>query len=159
MPDENIVLADQLLSRLRERGLTVAVAESLTGGMLMSQLVSVPGASICVRGGVVAYATALKHELLGADADLLARVGAVDPEVAQAMASGVRRVCATDVGIATTGVAGPDSQDGHPVGTVCVAVIAPEVERVTVLSLPGDRAQIRDGASRAALQLALSSLS
>ena len=120
--------ASALLARLRERGWTLAVAESLTGGMLASTIVDVPGASLSFRGGVVAYATDVKRSVLGVDPDLLATRGAVDPEVAHAMAQGVRRMLRTDVGIATTGVAGPDAQDGQPVGTVWISVVTPESE-------------------------------
>ena len=106
--------AEELVSRLIAHGWTVAVAESLTGGLVVSSLVSVPGASATVRGGVVAYATALKHSLLGVDAALLAAEGAVHPDVARQMAEGVRETAAidgraADVGIATTGVAGSDT--------------------------------------------------
>ena len=114
-----------LVFALGEHGQTVAVAESLTGGMLCSALVEVPGASAVVRGGVVAYATELKHRLLGVDAGLLAAHGPVDPEVAAQMAHGVRELLGADWGLATTGVAGPGPQDGIAAGTVYVAVAGP----------------------------------
>jgi len=152
--------AEELVSRLIAHGWTVAVAESLTGGLVVSSLVSVPGASATVRGGVVAYATTLKHSLLGVDAALLAAQGAVHPDVARQMAEGVRRTAAidgqaADVGIATTGVAGPTPQDGRPVGTVHIAVSTPAGTRVETLALDGTRARIRAEASAAALALAL----
>jgi nicotinamide-nucleotide amidase len=152
--------ADELIRRLIARGWTVAVAESLTGGLVVSALVSVAGASATVRGGVVAYATALKHSLLGVDAALLAAEGAVHPEVARQMADGVRSAAAVgglaaDVGIATTGVAGPTAQDGRPVGTVHIAVVTPDETRVVTLALEGDRSRIRSEATTAALALAL----
>jgi len=152
--------AEELVSRLIAHGWTVAVAESLTGGLVVSSLVSVPGASATVRGGVVAYATALKHSLLGVDAALLTAQGAVHPDVARQMAEGVRRTAAidgqaADVGIATTGVAGPTPQDGRPVGTVHIAVSTPAGTRVETLALGGTRARIRAEASAAALALAL----
>lgn len=155
--------AAALLARLRERGWRVGVAESLTGGAVLSSLVSVPGASSVLRGGIVAYATDLKTSLLGVDADLLAREGPVHPEVALQMAHGIRRVTAerdmpTDVGIATTGVAGPESQGGAPVGRVFVAVVTPEGERVDRLDLVGDRAAVRAGAHEAVLALLAVSL-
>ena len=117
--------AARLLAALHERGLTVGTAESLTGGLVVAALTDVPGASASVVGSVVSYATRVKRDVLGVDADLLAARGAVDPEVAAAMASGVCRVLGCDVGLATTGVAGPDPQDGQPVGTVYVAVRVP----------------------------------
>ena len=155
-----VAAAELLVARLTDRGWTVAVAESLTGGLVVSALVSVPGASAVVRGGIVAYATPLKHSLLGVDAALLAAEGAVHPDVARQMAEGVRDAAAVDgspadVGIATTGVAGPDPQDGRPVGTVYVAVTTPHGTRVRALTLDGTRAQIRGEATAAALALAL----
>ena len=106
---------------LTQRGETVAVAESLTGGLLVAALVAVPGASKVLRGGVVAYMTDLKATLLDVDPDLLARAGAVDRDVALQMARGASLRLGADYGVATTGVAGPDPQDGHPVGEVWVA--------------------------------------
>lgn len=157
--DSADALAAQLVDRLVERGWTVAAAESLTGGLVSATLISVPGASACVRGGVVAYATPLKHSLLGVDAALLSAEGAVHPQVARQMADGVRVAAAVDgspaeVGIATTGVAGPSAQDGRPVGTVHVAVSTPAGTRVRSLALSGTRAQIRAEATRAALAAA-----
>ena len=141
-------LAEQILARLAAGGRTVAVAESLTGGLLVAELVSVPGASAVVSGGVVAYNTALKHSLLGVDAGLLATRGAVDPEVAAAMADGVRIACAIDgipasIGLSTTGVAGPDPQDGKPVGTVFVGISTDAGTRVFDLTLGGSRNALR----------------
>jgi nicotinamide-nucleotide amidase len=143
-----VTTPDEVVRELGRRGLTVAVAESLTGGLLVAELVSVPGASAVVAGGVVAYQTPLKHQLLDVPADLLASRGAVDPDVAVAMAVGVRTALAVegrvaDVGLATTGVAGPDPQDGHEPGTVYVALSAGGATRVTRLALEGDRAAIR----------------
>jgi nicotinamide-nucleotide amidase len=117
--------AAQVVRLLTQQGRTLAVAESLTGGLLIGALVGVPGASKVVRGGVVAYATDLKASLLGVDPELLARVGAVDGGVAEAMAVGVRTRLGADYGVSTTGVAGPDSQDGHPVGTVFLGFAEP----------------------------------
>jgi nicotinamide-nucleotide amidase len=152
------LLADlpALIARLAALGQTVAVAESLTGGLVTARLIDVPGASAVVRGGVVAYATELKASLLGVDADLLARVGAVDAEVAQQMARGVRDRLGATWGLATTGVAGPDPQDGHPPGLVYVSVAGPHgVGTVAELTLVEDvgRAQIRTAAVEAALSL------
>jgi nicotinamide-nucleotide amidase len=133
---------------LTERGLTIAVAESLTGGLLVSELIRTPGASAVVVGGVVAYSTALKHSVLGVDAALLASNGAVDPEVARQMASGVRAVLAVDgrpadIGVATTGVAGPDPQDGKPVGTVFLGIAFGDEVRSVELGLSGSRDEVR----------------
>lgn len=150
--------AQDLLDLLAARGQTLAVAESLTGGLVTATLVDVPGASRVLRGGVVAYATDLKHALLGVDAGLLARRGAVDAQVAAAMAAGVRDRLGADVGLATTGVAGPDPQDGHPAGTVHVAVHADGTARTRELALPGGRDAVRHGTVDAVLTLALEAL-
>ena len=148
-------VAASLVRVLRARGQTLAVAESLTGGALASAIVDVPGASVVLRGGVVAYATDLKHALLGVDADLLAREGAVHPEVARQMAAGVRDRLGATWGAATTGVAGPDAQDGRPPGLVFVAVSGPATEVVEPLQLAGGRSRIRSAAVGKVLQLLL----
>lgn len=150
-----VAQAAALLDALGGRGWTLAVAESLTGGLVCATLVEVPGASAVLRGGVVAYATDLKGTLLDVDTALLAERGAVDPDVAAAMATGVRaRLCA-DVGLATTGVAGPTPQDGHPPGTVHVAVASPAGVAVRSVHLDGDRPAVRGAAVRTVLGLAL----
>lgn len=140
--------ATRLVAELTRLGMTIAVAESLTGGLLVAELVSVPGASAVVRGGVVAYATELKSTLLGVDAELLATRGPIDPEVAQQMAEGVRRRLGhegapADIGLATTGVAGPEPQDGHPVGEVWLGLSIEGRVEARGLALGGDRASIR----------------
>jgi nicotinamide-nucleotide amidase len=142
-----------LVERLLASGSTLAVAESLTGGLLAAAFVAVPGVSRVFRGGVVAYATDLKHDLLGVDADLLAERGAVDPDVAMAMARGVRERLGATYGLATTGVAGPDPQDGVEPGRVHLAVAGPHEEAGESLHLPGARAAVRDAAVAAALAL------
>lgn len=155
-------LPGDVVAALRRRGHTVAVAESLTGGALCSRLVEVPGVSAVLRGGVVAYATDLKASLLGVDGDLLAQHGAVHPQVAEAMARGVAGRLGADWGVATTGVAGPQPQDGQPPGTVHVAVHGPggpQDGRVLTLALDGDRAAVRAAAVAAALDLLLVLLS
>ena len=149
-------LARQSVALLIERNLTIAVAESLTGGMLVSAFIDVAGASAVVNGGIVAYNTELKHSLLGVDAELLADKGAVDPEVARQMASNVRERLAVggkpaDVGLAATGVAGPDEQDGHPVGTVFLGIASGAEVYAVRLSLAGSRADIRFATVREAL--------
>lgn len=153
--------AVRLVAGLTATGRTVAVAESLTGGAVTSALVDVPGASRCLRGGVVAYATDLKAALLGVPRELLARHGAVHPDVALAMARGVRERLGADYGIATTGVAGPDPQDGRPPGTYFVAVQGPDGGEV-VASTPDpaeepgsapSRETVRAAACAAALAL------
>jgi nicotinamide-nucleotide amidase len=153
-------LAQRLLAAALRARLTVAVAESLTGGRVAAAVTSVPGASGVLRGSVTAYATDLKARLLGVDAALLDRVGAVDGEVARQMALGVRKVCGADVGIATTGVAGPSAQDGKAVGTVFVAVVGPDPDRVLIAParFDGDRGQVQDAATGLALASAVEHL-
>jgi competence/damage-inducible protein CinA-like protein len=147
---------------LARAGATLATAESLTGGLLGAALTTVSGSSTTYRGGVVAYATDAKHSLLGVPAGLLAERGAVDAEVALAMAAGCRDVFGAAYGIATTGVAGPSEQDGKPVGTVFVAIVGPDDAGdgrvgggavVRELRLRGDRQRIRQAAVTAALDM------
>ncbi|WP_264031488.1 CinA family protein [Cellulosimicrobium sp. SH8] len=143
-----------LLAALEARGWTLATAESLTGGLLSATIVDVPGASRVLRGAVVAYATDVKRSVLGVDGDLLAAHGAVHPDVARQMAERVREVLGADVGVATTGVAGPDPQDGQPPGTVFVAASGPRGTQVRRLHLGGERATVRAGTVAAAVDLA-----
>jgi nicotinamide-nucleotide amidase len=145
-------LAAEILGLLAAAGHTLAVAESLTGGLVAAALTDVPGSSVAFRGGIVAYATELKAELLGVDAALLAAHGPVYPAVAAAMAQGVRGRLGATVGAATTGVAGPGPQDGHPAGTVHIAVSVSmtgtasrdgDETLVRSLALAGDRDEVR----------------
>ena len=157
-----------LLAGFARRGLTIATAESLTGGLLTAVLTEVPGSSAVVRGGLVVYATDLKHQLAGVDADLLAERGPVDPRVAAELAAGARRVCGSDVGVGLTGVAGPDPQNGIGVGTWFCAVAGPGEHRDLRSGSPPDltgpesgtdpfgtstRALVRSAAVRAALAM------
>lgn len=146
--------AAEVLAELGRRGQTLATAESLTGGLIGSVLTRVPGASASYVGGVISYATRLKATLAGVDEAVLAELGPVAAETALEMAVGVARRCDADWGLAVTGVAGPDPQDGHRVGQVYVAVaqVAGEA-RVSELQLAGDRAAIRDQTATAALAL------
>lgn len=148
---------EQVLRALAVRAQTLAVAESLTGGLLAASLVEVPGASRVFRGGLVVYATDLKASLAGVPADLLAERGPVDPDVAVALADGARERCAATWGLGTTGVAGPEAQDGVPIGTVYVGCAGPDpaTRHVRRLELTGDRATIRRAAVDAAVDLLL----
>jgi nicotinamide-nucleotide amidase len=138
-----VVLASDVVRLVAARGETFATAESLTGGLVAATVVEVPGASAVFRGGLVVYATDLKHALAGVPEDLLVERGPVDPDVALALAAGARRRCGADWGLATTGVAGPDPQNGIPPGTVYVAVDGPSGGEVLRLALTGDRATVR----------------
>ncbi|UNK69519.1 nicotinamide-nucleotide amidohydrolase family protein [Microbacterium sp. H1-D42] len=152
--------ASDLVAALTARGWTLGVAESLTGGGVAAEIVTVPGASAAFLGAVVAYATPLKHSLLGVDAALLETHGPVHPDVAAQMADGVRSAVeveglAADVGISTTGIAGPDSPDGQPVGTVHIGVITPTARLVHSFTFAGSRAEVRRQARDAVIRAAL----
>jgi nicotinamide-nucleotide amidase len=151
-------LARQIVELLTARGQTVAVAESLTGGLVAAALTSVPGASLVVRGGIVAYATDLKAALLGVPSALLSRHGPVDPAVAAAMAAGVRARLGATYGLSTTGVAGPGPADGKPEGTVFIAVQGPSGPVGSGFELAGDRQQVRTETVRLVLSLLVSAL-
>ena len=146
-------LAAQIVGLLTRRRQTVAVAESLTGGLLGAAITTVPGASSVFRGGVIAYATDVKAALLGVSAALLAERGAVDPDVAGAMAAGVRERLGAAIGAATTGVAGPDAADGKPPGTVHIAVSTAGGTVVQTLALSGGRDEIRRDTVERSLRL------
>jgi nicotinamide-nucleotide amidase len=159
---ETLDLAADLIRCCGDRGLTLGVAESLTGGLLADALVSVPGASAVVRGGIVAYAPEVKVSLLGVPDEVLEQHGTVSGACAEAMARGAREALACDLAIATTGVAGPDPSEGHPPGIVHLAVRGREGDRNgeeergdAALTLYGSRAEIRQLAVREALALAL----
>jgi nicotinamide-nucleotide amidase len=146
-------LAAQVVSILGARGQTAATAESLTGGLVAAALTSVPGSSAVFVGGVIAYATPLKTALLGVPAALLAEHGPVHPDVAAAMARGVRDRLGASYGLATTGVAGPGPADGSPAGTVFVAVAGAAQSAVRRLALPGGRAEVREASVREVLAM------
>jgi nicotinamide-nucleotide amidase len=145
--------AAQVHRLLLDRGQTVAVAESLTGGLLGAALTSTPGSSGTFRGGLIVYATDLKQSLAGVPGPLLDAEGAVSAHVAAALAASARDKLGATYGVGVTGVAGPDAQDGKPVGTVFVSVAGPGGGEVRALELDGDRAAIRAAAVVAALDL------
>ena len=142
---------DELLEALLRRGATLATAESLTGGRLAARVTGVAGASRVYLGGVVAYATEAKQQLLGVPADLVARHGVVSAECAGAMAEGARTALGATYALSTTGVAGPEEQEDKPVGTVFVGVAGPDGTTVTALQLVGDRSSVQDRTCREAL--------
>ncbi|MCC9175925.1 CinA family protein [Arthrobacter sp. zg-Y179] len=152
------VLAGEVLAAARKAGQTVATAESLTAGMLCAELGSVPGASAVLQGGVVAYQNGIKLSVLGVPAELLAEAGSVDGRVAEHMAAGARRVLGADVGVSTTGVAGPETHDGKPVGTVFVGIATSEGTSFREFLFPGDRTAIRTAACSEALSMLASVL-
>lgn len=145
--------AAEVHARLLARRETVAVAESLTGGLISAALSATAGASETFRGGVVVYATDLKASLAGVPTPLLDAEGPVSAEVAAALAGGVRLRLGADLGLAVTGVAGPDPVGDQPVGSVFLAVARPDGARVTHELFTGDRHRIREQTVRAALAL------
>jgi nicotinamide-nucleotide amidase len=144
-------VAAQVLEALAGRGETLATAESLTGGLLAARLTDVPGASRSFVGGVVSYATRVKVAVLEVPEAVVERHGVVSRECAVAMAQGVRTRLGATWGLATTGVAGPDEQDGHPVGTVWIAVSGASGADARLLALAGDRPAIRQATCDAVL--------
>lgn len=141
------------LEQLKSAGAFVATAESLTGGRLATRFTDSPGASSYFRGGVVTYASDLKVELLGVPAAVVEQHGVVSAECAREMAARVRKLAGATYGLATTGVAGPDEQEGKPVGTVFVAVAGPQEVVVRRLALEGSRSDIQDQTCEAVLEL------
>ncbi|QNN63786.1 CinA family protein [Leucobacter denitrificans] len=163
-------LAEQAVALATKLGIRIAVAESLTGGLVAATLVAIPGASKVLSGGIVAYDTSLKTTLLGVDRDLLQKTGPVDSAVATQMAVGVRDACAVetpdgrrsaDLGISTTGVAGPDPdpQTGQSAGTVWIGVSSRLGERSKLLpQVLGDRQSVRDAVVSAVILLLVEEL-
>ncbi|QGU04845.1 CinA family protein [Corynebacterium comes] len=141
-----------LVDALRRRSLTVAFCESLTAGLAAATLADTPGASDVLRGGLITYATDLKGLLAGVPSHTLRTYGPVSPEVAAGMAEGVREVCLADWGVSLTGVAGPDPQDGHPVGEVWIGYAGEGGVETEKLNLSGTRRDIREAAVDAALR-------
>jgi nicotinamide-nucleotide amidase len=143
------------LAELARAGSTLATAESLTGGLIGQLLTSVPGASASYVGGVISYATRLKATLAGVPEATLDALGPVAERTAAEMATGVATRCSADWGLAVTGVAGPEPQDGHPVGQVFVGLAHPASgwTQVRELRLSGDRAAIRSRTAVTALAL------
>ncbi|MCU1436244.1 MAG: damage-inducible protein CinA [Pseudarthrobacter sp.] len=152
-------LAEQAVRKALDTGRTVAAAESLTAGMVTAVLADTPGASGMLQGGVVAYQNSVKTDVLGVSADLLAAGGSVDGDVAAGMAAGVRSALGADIGIATTGVAGPEEHDGKAVGTVFIGVASADGTSAFQYSFTGNRADIRGQACGAALERLLDVLS
>jgi len=141
-----------VVARLVDLGLTVATGESLTGGLVAASLAQVPGCSAVLRGGIVAYQRDVKARLLDVPESTLAQ-GLVSEAVASAMARGAAAQLGADVGIGTTGVAGPEPHEGVPVGSVWIAVCVGQVVVARHLSLAGDREQIRCQTAAACFEL------
>ena len=152
-------LCCDVLEILRSRGLTLATAESLTGGGIGAALTSIPGASDVFKGGVICYMNQIKEEVLGVSREILDRYGAVSPWTAGAMATGVRRLLQADIAVSVTGLAGPGGDEfGHAVGTVYIGLDCPGKSLVTENHFLGTRDEIREQTVTQALQLILNNL-
>lgn len=138
---------------LKQKKMTVATAESCTGGLLASRLTDVSGSSAYVKGGVVSYCNEIKHAVLHVKSNTLAEFGAVSSQTAKQMASNVRLIFEADIGLSTTGVAGPSPSEGKPVGLVYVAVVGKNFREVKVCHFNGTRTEIKAQAVEAVLKL------
>lgn len=155
VPDDIITISDSLASALRGRGWSCATAESCTGGGIALGITSIAGSSDYMQGGIVAYSNQVKRALLGVSQATLDSVGAVSDACAREMAHGVRIALGTDVGISSTGIAGPGGATARkPVGLVYIAVSTPETVAVRELRLNGDRQHVMQASARLALALA-----
>lgn len=143
--------AQKVVQRLRERNETITCAESITGGALTSELVSIPGASHVLKGSIIAYSTEAKVSELKVEPTLIQEFGVVSEEVALAMARGVKAKFAAEWAISLTGVAGPGASHGVPAGTVWLALLGPGFEETVKLELMGEREMVRRGAVESAL--------
>ena len=147
-------LASDLLERLKEKGQTLATAESCTGGGIGHYLTAIPGSSAAYAGGVISYTNQVKHEILGVPSAVLDRYGAVSSQTAAAMAEGARELLHTDFGLSVTGLAGPDGDGSdNPVGTVYAAAAGSDHTAVERYVFSGDRENVRAQAIEAALNL------
>jgi len=151
-------LANELIQKLSQRHLTISVAESLTGGLVAASLTQIPGASAVFKGGIIAYGDEIKQKVLKVDSALITKFTSISEPVAQSMATNVREIMNTDIGIATTGVAGPDKSDGFAPGIVFVAISIGDHKICQKLELVGDRTQIRDQSVNEIFKLTLSQL-
>ena len=151
-------LAYEIIQKLGQRHLTISVAESLTGGLVAASLTQIPGASAVFKGGIIAYGDEIKQQVLKVDPALITKFTSISEPVAQSMATNIREIMNTDIGIATTGVAGPDKSDGFAPGIVFVAISIGDHKICQKLELVGDRTQIRDQSVNEIFKLTLSQL-
>ena len=151
-------LAYEIIQKLSQRHLTISVAESLTGGLVAASLTQIPGASAVFKGGIIAYGDEIKQQVLKVDPTLITKFTSISEPVAQSMATNIREIMNTDIGIGTTGVAGPDKSDGFAPGIVFVAISIGDHKICQKLELVGDRTQIRDQSVNEIFKLTLSQL-
>ncbi len=149
-------LAYELIQELGQLNLTISVAESLTGGLVAASLTQIPGASAVFKGGIIAYRDETKQQVLKVDPALITKFTSISEPVAQSMAINIREIMNTDIGIATTGVAGPDKSEGFAPGIVFVAISIGDHNICQKLELVGDRTQIRDQSVNEIFKLTLS---
>ena len=148
--------AEEVIARLKAQGLTLATAESCTGGLIGAMLTDVPGASAVYKGGIISYVNEIKHRLLGVEQETLDVCTAVSRETAHEMAKGAREAVKADVGVSTTGLAGPDGDGtGRPVGLVYIALDMEGFSYCRELHLTGGRSEIRAQAAHEALLMLL----
>ena len=154
-----LTLSVDVVSALRGKGLTLATAESLTGGGIGASLTAVPGASEVFLGGVISYVDRVKEEILGVNREILEIWGAVSAQTAEAMASGVRQLLKADLAVSVTGLAGPGGDEfGHRVGTVYIGLASSKVKLVSEFHFDGCREEVRSQTVSAALQMILDNL-
>lgn len=144
---------EQLAKLLTDKNLTVAFAESCTGGLASSLITDIPGSSVYLKGSVVSYTNEVKHKILGVKSETLDKFGAVSKETAKEMAVGVKHLMQTDFGISITGNAGPGRSEDKPVGLVYVAVSSPNAIVEEELNLVGSRTEIKSQAAMKAIEL------
>ena len=158
--EENRRLAERVLARARERGVTLGCAESCTGGMIAAALTAISGSSDSFVGGIVSYWVDVKEHVLGVDAELIEEHGVVRVETAEAMAAGARNTLACDYAVATTGIAGPTgAEPGKPVGTVCYGIATPNACTSFTTRVGDSREEVRARAVTHALEALLEALS
>ena len=156
VPHSRITQIEVLVQRLKDLQLTVATAESCTGGLLGKSITDISGSSAVYPGGVISYCNRIKHEILGVDQDLLDTLGPVSEPVARQMAEGVRSVIGADLGLSVTGIAGPNSDEtGRPVGLVYIGASFNGRTLVREYQFDGDRGAIRAQSAEAAADLGL----
>ena len=151
-------LAFQVVEKLKEKSLTIATAESLTAGLVSAQLAEIAGASKVLKGGIVAYQNDIKEKVLNIDPQIIIKYSSVSKEVATLMAENVRKLLAADLGVSTTGVAGPTTIDAKKVGAVFVAISTKDHNMCLELNLAGDRQAIRQESCNKLLELILEKL-
>lgn len=151
-------LALEVVEKLKEKNLTIATAESLTAGLLSSKLAEIDGASKVFKGGIVAYQNEVKENILNIDSKTIDKYSSVSPEVAILMAENVRKKLKTDLGVSTTGVAGPGLVGDKKIGTVFVAISFSEHNMCLELNLSGDRQSIREESCSKLFELILEKL-